>query len=226
MNPHYDAGEQDVADRGAHCELRAMVPADVDVVAALHVAHLSYSFFAKLGLPFVRRVYQRLVASEHGVGFVYESAGVVQAFIAAAVDSAALRREFVLKSGFAVGIDVLCAAARKPRLVIPVLETLAYGAKTDLPDVRAEMLFISIDPALRGHGLAVRFICRVLEEFVARGVERVKVTTEAANDPVNRLLAKFGFEEQRSFRLHGKGMLLHARSLAGFPDAGGLPTGP
>lgn len=194
---------------------------DVHDVAALHAAHLSYSLFAKVGLGFLRRLYRRIVLSRHGIAFVCESvserAGAaqsrVEAFIAAAYDSAALRRELVCKDGLASAGHLLLAALRRPWIVARAAETLAYGAKTAMPEVQAEMLFISIEPHLRRRRLAVRLIGQVLDAFHAAGVERVKVTTEAENLPVNQLLAGLGFEREREFALHGKRMCLHAQSV-------------
>ena len=193
--------------------MRAMTLADVPRVAELHAAHLSYSFFAKLGLGFLRRLYRRIVLSEHGFGFVVEVDGRVDAFITASLDAATLRRELIWRDGCIAGCRVLLALLRRPWLAMRVFETLAYGSRTDLDGVRAEMLFISIEPELRRRGLAVEFIRRVLEEYVARGVQRAKVVTEAVNEPVNMLLAKFGFEPVSEFRLHGKPMRLHMRAL-------------
>jgi len=189
---------------------------DVDAATALHLEHLSHSFFAKIGRGFVRRVYRRLVLSPHGVAFVCDADARVQAFITAAFDSGALRREFLRKDIWAAGALVFLAALRRPWIVARAIETLAYGTKTDLPEIQAEMLFISLEPHLRRQGLAIRLICQVLEAFQAKQVQRVKVTTEAVNAPVNQLLASLGFEQQFEFPLHGKTMLLHARSLTDF----------
>ena len=190
-----------------------MTLADVDSAAALHVAHLSYSLFAQIGLAFVRRLYRRLVLSPQGLAFVYEPDGAVRAFIAAAYDAAALRREFVWRDGWLAGAWVALAAMRRPSVIVRALETLTYGSRTDLPDVKAEMLFISLDPSLRRQGLARRLIDEVLTAFQQHGIDRVKVTTEAVNEPVNSLLDRLGFEQQTEFPFHGKRMVLHSRSL-------------
>lgn len=201
--------------------LRPMTLADVHGVAALHAAHLSDSFFARIGLGFLRCLYRRIVLSRHGIAFVYEPVSEragpaqsrVEAFISAAYDSAALRREFLLKDGPIAAACLALAAARRPWIAARAVETLAYGAKTGLPEAKAEMLFISLEPSLRRRGLAIRLIDQVFDAFRARGVGRVKVTTEAANEPVNQLLARLGFHRQFEFRLHGKRMWLHARSV-------------
>jgi len=191
-------------------------------VAELHAAHLKQSFFATLGLGFLRRLYRRLVLSRHGLGFVHETDGRVDAFITAAYDADALRAELLRRDALPAALHVAVAALRRPWVLCRAAETLAYGRKTDLPDVAAEMLFISLEPERRREGLATGLIARVLAEFQQASIGRVKVTTEADNEPVNRLLAGLGFETQAEFRLHGKLMRLHARSLAGFdPGAAG-----
>ncbi len=194
-----------------------MTPADAADAARLHAAHLTYSFFAGLGERFLRRLYRRLAKSPRGIGFVVETDAGVRAFITATTDAAGLRRELILKDAWAAGFWAAFALLRKPRLIGRALETFAYGARTDLPGVRAEMLFISIDPALRRRGLAVKLIDLVLDEFRRRGVEQTKVVTDAANAPVNALLNKFGFERRGEFPLHGKTMVLHSRSLNDLP---------
>jgi ribosomal protein S18 acetylase RimI-like enzyme len=194
-----------------------MTLGDVDAAAALHVAHMSYSFLAKLGVGFVRRLYRRLVLSRHGVAFVCEADGRVAAFIAAASDSAALRREFLRCDGLGAGLCAAWAVLRRPWLLPRAAETLAYGSRADLPGVAAEMLFTCLDPSLRRQGLAACMIEEVLGAFRQCAIRRVKVATEAANEPVNRLLAKLRFQVQRTFRLHGKPMLLHARAVDDCP---------
>ena len=210
------AGANDPTKATGPLPIRPMTLDDVNAATALHMAHLSHSFFAKIGRRFVRRVYRRLVLSPHGIAFVCDAENRVQAFITATYDSGALRREFLCKDAWVAGTYVFAAALRRSWIVARAIETLAYGSKTDLPEIQAEMLFISLDPHLRRQGLAIGLICQVLDAFMAKEVQRVKVTTEAANTPVNQLLARMGFERQFEFPLHGKTMFLHARSLAGF----------
>lgn len=210
------AGANDPTKPTEPLPIRTMTQDDVDAATALHMTHLSHSFFAKIGRRFVRRVYRRLVLSPHGVAFVCAADDRVQAFITAAYDSGALRREFLRKDAWAAGAYVFLATLRRPWIVARAIETLAYGSRTDLPGIQAEMLFISLEPHLRRQGLAIRLICQVLNAFQTKQVQRVKVTTEAVNAPVNQLLASMGFGQQFEFPLHGKTMLLHARPLTDF----------
>lgn len=182
---------------------------DVRRVSELHAVHMANSVFAKLGLRFLQNVYRSLLTSCHAVAFVCEANDEMVGFIAASTRSSILLRHAFLTRFHELSILVPIALIRRPWLVKDLMQTLKYPKLTEVPEIEAEMLFISIERPYRKTGLAKEFIAAVLSAFRERGVPRTKVTTEVQNEVVNRLLVALGFHVERDFDFYGKAMRLY-----------------
>ncbi len=79
--------------------------------------------------------------------------------------------------------------------------------------LKAEMLFIAVEPGSRSKGIATELINCTLVEMKKRGTEKVRVSTDQSNIEVNKLLQKMGFDFVKSHYLYGKKMCLYNRII-------------
>ncbi len=185
---------------------------DLSDVARLHAA-MGTSLWASLGTAFVGRVYQALRGHPDFIGFVYEEEGRVRGFIAGTSHGPRMLRQTALNHGPALGLATLCALARRPLALLPLLETALYFRRSAPPpgggaDVLAESMFCSFDPGLRGKRVSGLINKVLFDALAARGHEQVKITTEAANTLAARQLISWGFVVMGRFEFYGKRMIL------------------
>ena len=122
-------------------------------------------------------------------------------------------RQTALNHGPALGLATLCALARRPLALLPLLETALYFRRSAPPpgggaDVLAESMFCSFDPGLRGKRVSGLINKVLFDALAARGHEQVKITTEAANTLAARQLISWGFVVMGRFEFYGKRMIL------------------
>src|SRR5205085_2728487 len=72
---------------------------DVDTIVDLHAGRIADGFLVTLGRPFLRRLYRRMVRSPRAFALVAEDGGNVCGFVAAAEDTGAFYREFLVRDG-------------------------------------------------------------------------------------------------------------------------------
>lgn len=176
------------ARRGA---VRLVTAADLDMVipavAELHRSVLPTSFLATLGDTFLRRLYRRLVLSEHGFLLVAGDDGDVQGFCSGAHDTGALYREFVRRDGPAAGLAALAPAVKRPGRV---WETWSYGRSTPEEDQPlAELLSLGVRPDARRLGLGAALVSGFQEHLAAPAT----VTVGAVNRDALALYERQGF---------------------------------
>ena len=201
--------------------IRAMRPEDARAVATLHHAAMGRSLWARLGMPFLCRLYQGLTRDPRFLAFVYEEDGRVRGFIAGTTDSARLFGDTLKREATSLVGPVLLGLLRNPPVLLPLLATTAYFGRSS-PDpsveaVSAESFFCSFEPDLRGRRVSGHINKVLFDELLARGHEYVKVTTEVDNPGSNRQLTSWGFENRGQFRHYGKDMLVYVLHLPSCP---------
>lgn len=195
--------------------IRPMMSIDAPQVAALHHADMGNSLWARLGVPFLTRLYQALINNDRFIGFVYvDDHNVPQGFIAGSTDADTMMREVFARSGPVLALSAL-PALRSPRLLLSLLQTPLYFQRSDDPttSIAAESLFCSFVPELRGRRISNHINKFLFDDLFARGHQHVKITTEVDNAGANRQLQRWGFEQRATFRFYGKDMVTYVLDL-------------
>lgn len=183
---------------------------DLPDVSRLHRA-MGTSLWGSLGQRFVARVYDALLEHPDFLGFVYQEEGRVRGFIAGTSHGPRLFRQTALRHGPALLQATVEALVRRPRALLPLLETAAYFQRSSSPageQIPAESLFCSFDRGLRGVKPAGLINKVLFDALAARGHKMVKITTEASNQFAARQLLSWGFVVLGRFEFYGKGMIL------------------
>jgi ribosomal protein S18 acetylase RimI-like enzyme len=185
---------------------RPATEADAATIARLHATAIHEGFLAGLGPAFLRRLYSRVVRSEHAFALVVDDAHGACGFIAVAEDLGAFYREFLLHDGAAAGAAALPAIVRHPR---HVWETLRYGvrgtahaAPAGNGSAAAEVLSVAVDPSARGAGLGRALTTAAVEELRARGAASARVVTAVGNDGAIRAYEAAGFRRAGTDSVH------------------------
>jgi ribosomal protein S18 acetylase RimI-like enzyme len=196
--------------------IRPMRHDDLEHVARLHHAAMGRSLWARLGRRFLVRIYEALLDHPTFLGAVYLEDGRIRGFIAGSEDTGAMLRDSLRGHGPRLALSAARGLVGDPRALRPLLETFAYGARSG-DDVKAESLFCSFEPELRGKRVSGHINKVLFDELRARGHSRVKVTTEVDNEGARRQLESWGFVDEGRFRFYGKDMIRYVLDLANSP---------
>ena len=174
--------------------------ADAEVAARLHLVQIAEGFLSLLGRGFLTRLYRRIARSSHAFLLVAEQRGQVVGFVAGAVDTGALYREFVLRDGIPAGLGAAGPILRNGRRVV---ETLRHGTSQGVSHGRGvELLSIAVDPACQGLGIGRALVDGFVEECSATGNDDATVVVSADNGRAIHLYEQSGFVEVERFEMH------------------------
>lgn len=180
---------------------RPAQPHEAAAVAALHASELTEGFLVSLGVPFLRRLYLRVVRSPGSFVLVTGERERIDGFIAVSERTGRLYREFLLRDGLVAGLAAAPAVLRAPRRT---WETFRYGASAsagpDLPP--AEVLAVAVASDARGHGLGGALTEAALAELRRRGVCAARVVTASDNASAIRMYERAGFARRHQTEVH------------------------
>lgn len=212
-------------DSALLCRIRVMATGDVLRVAQLHRAAMGHSLWAELGEPFLAELYRSLLGDPEFIGFVYQEEGVVRGFIAGTGDGPGLLRRLLRRRGSRLALAALPGALARPGVAWQLAQTLLYFRRSAPPGatIRAESLFCSFEPELRGRRVSGLINKILFDDLAARGHRQLKVTTEADNEGAVRQLTTWGFEQLGEFTFYGKRMLIWCLDLVNNPRVEARP---
>ncbi|MCX5795276.1 MAG: GNAT family N-acetyltransferase [Elusimicrobia bacterium] len=189
-------------------------PADLDAVVALHVRLIDDSVFSQFGPRLLETIYRGGVGSRSAAGYVCRGPdrGIV-GFVFGAKDTKRLFRDILAGQWPALAWRVAGSLLRHPGLLRHLGEIPSYFGKAGEDAGAAELLFIAVEPPLRGEGIARALVGAALEAFSAEGIRRVAVTVSEGNAAPGRLLEGFGFRRSRSFDFLGRKRALFLAEL-------------
>jgi len=183
---------------------------DITDVVRLHRAAMGDSLWARLGAPFLSSLYRGLLAHPTFRGFVYEERGKVRGFIAGSLDGHAMFRSVFLSKGAMLALRCLPALVRDPSVALLLLQTFSYFGRSGVGGtdrIRAESLFCSFEPNLRGKRISGLINKVLFDEMAAMGHRELKITTEEGNQGAVRQLTSWGFVDAGRFDFYGKRMI-------------------
>jgi ribosomal protein S18 acetylase RimI-like enzyme len=173
---------------------------DAQVAADLHVVQISEGFLSLLGRGFLRRLYRRIVRSSSAFLLVAERQGQVVGFVAGAVDTGALYREFVLRDGIRAGLGAAGPIFRNWRQVV---ETLRHGTSQGVSHGRGvELLSIAVDPDRQGQGIGRLLVDSFVDACTTTGNDSASVVVSSDNSTAIRLYEQAGFVAATRFEMH------------------------
>lgn len=188
--------------------IKKAAPAELDDVLRLYKDYMFDSYFLKFGNFFVKEYLRIILASKNCISFVAkdEEKNIV-GFIMSTVDRGKVMRELFFSRAFFIAW--LKKILSQPYLAPGSIELCCYPFRASAGNIKAEFLFIAIEPAYRKMNLAANLIKETLSSMNEKGIKKVKVSTIAENGAVNSLLEKLGFKVKRSFNMFKKKMYLY-----------------
>jgi ribosomal protein S18 acetylase RimI-like enzyme len=182
----------------SECRARRATLDDIDAIVDLHAGRIADGFLVTLGRPFLRRLYRRMVRSRRAFVLVVDDGGVC-GFVAAAEDTGAFYREFLVHDGPAAGVTAMAGIARAPRAV---LETMRYGFRGHEDAPAAEIMAIAVAVGAQRRGLGAHLVVAAVNELRRRGVPTARVVTAVDNLAAIRAYELGGFHRHGFDQVH------------------------
>jgi ribosomal protein S18 acetylase RimI-like enzyme len=189
--------------------VRVGTEADAALAAQLHASEISEGFLPTLGVPFLERLYRRIVRSPGSFLLVAEHDVDRIGFVAGTDDVRALYHAFLWHDGIAAATSALPRVVRSWRRV---LETFRYGVageseSSSVDDdhddaTAAELLAIAVAPTERGRGAGHALLEAFTGELSVRRIERARVVVGADNASAIALYQHSGFRSSARIEVH------------------------
>jgi ribosomal protein S18 acetylase RimI-like enzyme len=171
-------------------------------VAALHRESLVGDFLPSLGQPFLQTLYRGMLELALAWGWVALEAGEVVGFVVATADSRRFFGDLVKRRALSLSWALVPALLRRPRLIVPTLETFLYPSREGDRLTPAELLVIAVGAEQRSAGIGAGLVRRLDVSMASRGIASYKVTVRGGNDGANRFYSRLGFELVGSFPMY------------------------
>lgn len=183
---------------------------DIEQVAEQHCRAMGHSLWAQLGKPFLQALYTSLLQDPLFVAYVYAEGQEVQGFVAGSVDVPRTFSKLWREHWQQLLRPALAGVIRNPHLIGSLISTPFYfkrSAPTQRAEtVKAESLFCSFKPNLRGTRAAGHINRTLFKHFLKAGCRYIKITTETDNEASLRQLSHWGFSIEERFNFYGKDM--------------------
>ncbi len=200
---------------GGQITLTALLPDHAADAARLHILGQPGTFLTSLGPEVLTVLYQTLPASQHAFGFAAidpQRPASLIGFVSATTSTGALFAELGTRRLRAFLPPLARRFARQPALIARAAQTALYPFLHAAPRAAgpppAELLSIMVEPAARSHGIGALLVAALKDECRRRGIARLEVTVDAANDGAQRFYTQHGFGYADAFTLYGRSMRL------------------
>lgn len=195
---------------GAGRAVRVLTDRDTARTALLHAQELPESFFARLGVRFLRVYHRSFIDSPHAVAFAAERDGHVEGFLLGVLAPAPHGAYVLRRWGTKMAAAAALAMLTRPRVLAVFLRTRvaryarglwrrrrvsASGDPRAATRTWAVLSHVAVDASCRGSGAGAALVGRLHESVVASRCAGVVLLTEA-DGPGPGFYARLGYEDE------------------------------
>lgn len=176
-------------------------------IALLHYQTINQGFLTKLGISFLKSLYQFLIFKE--LVLVYSEANKVVGFISCALSSRGIMKRFLFSSPGGI-LKLGIALLKNPKLIKQLKETYQApslsvsddtDAENDIPET--ELLSISVSPLAQKGGIGTNLLIALEKELIKKGISKYKVIAGEKLEGANKFYQKNGFVLAKQIIIHG-----------------------
>lgn len=193
--------------------IREMERKDAKECAQMHKDSIENAFLCELGIFFLEKFYKGLVNSRDCNGFVYISNLEVIGFITGSRNMNRFFRNLVLRNFFALCHIILSRLVAEPKLIRNVIETFLYPGKSEVGNVKAELVSIVVKKDYRGRGIGRRLFNELVKSFRKSDTTQFKVMVDRDNIEASKFYRALGFNFFSTFKMYNKYINLYTYSV-------------
>lgn len=189
--------------------IRKMCLKDVNECAYLHYESIKDSFLCEFGKLFLQRIYKRLVSSDKCFGYVYLNNSEIVGFITGSENMDGFMKSLLFKDFFVIIPIIFQKLIAKPHLIKNVIQTFSYSKKSNVDNIKAELVSIIVRQDFRGKKLGTFLLNDLINHFKEKGISKFKVMVDKNNLAANAFYKSSGFKLRLTFRMYNKDINLY-----------------
>ncbi len=182
---------------------------DVKECAYLHYESIKDSFLCEFGVEFIQKIYRKLIKSDKCFGYVYTNNSDIIGFVTGSVNMEEFMRSLFVKDFFEIAPMVFVRLIIKPYLIKNVIQTLLYSKKSDVENVKAELVSIVVRKDQRGKKIGTLLLDNLIDRFKKTGISKFKVMVDKSNAIANDFYRNSGFKLHSTFSMYNKDINLY-----------------
>ena len=175
--------------------IEVMAESHLPQVVSQHLKVLGHTFNASLGAPYLLNLYQQLVRSPLGLGFVAVIDRQVKGFVSATADSAQFQRELFWHLSASSRLTLL-RRLLTPRGFGQFVITLLVNRPVTLEGqrIQASLLTLGVDSSALGQGVGRSLVNAISAEMRRRGIARYHLNTLVSDPQGQAFYRALGFQ--------------------------------
>ncbi|RJP73362.1 MAG: GNAT family N-acetyltransferase [Candidatus Abyssobacteria bacterium SURF_17] len=173
-------------------------------MAELHCRGYTDDFLPNFGPKFLIALYEGMFASNLAFGYVGLIGDELVGFCIFTPDTSRLFRSTLKRKFFKLGWYAGLGVLRRPSLFLRTLETFLYESRTELEDVKAEILPWVVDPKYRRKGLGTQIWDACEQAMKRMGIKEYKLVPAFEKEASHNFFIKRGYELKGEFTFYGK----------------------
>lgn len=185
--------------------LRKMEAKDAKAISKIHINALGGGFLSSLGEDFLKMVYEGIISSKWGVGYVHIRDSKIVGFITGSMDTSKIFKDIYFKKPLSFGKIIFTQALRNPRTIKKIYQSWRYP---DLVEnkVNAELLSIAVIEEFRGKGIGKQLVSELINCFGKNDIQRFTVSVDSSLAGAKEFYKAMGFKITESIDIYDKTM--------------------
>lgn len=183
-------------------------------MAELHATGMAGGFLPSLGPRFLEALYGAMFGSGAARGAAAIDGGQVVGFCYYTDDHRGFFRRTLRHASWRLPLWAALGCARRPRLLLWLVETLRYQGRADVPGVSAEIYAWAVDARYRRQRVGWRVVDATEAMMQSEGIRVYQHTVYLDNDQAIDFYAKRGHEGVGRFELYGRTWALYRVDFA------------
>lgn len=178
-------------------------PNDSENIAIIHYNNFKNAFLCDLGINFLILLYNWILSSNSGFGFIVKNDNKIIGFVSGVYNSSGIISSFIKKNFLKAAPLLVLNCFKKPKNLKRIFETIFYPKKSDI-DIKAELLSIAVDDNYRGKGYSQELFRYFKEYLEKQDITVFKITVDKDNVAANKFYINRGCKLVNTYQIYCK----------------------
>lgn len=191
--------------------IRRMEEKDAQAVSKIHSEALKIGFLSTFGEDFLKTLYEGIVQSQYGFGYVYAEDSEMVGFISGTSDSSKLMKDIYRKKLLPLSRIIFRSTLRKPWILNDILQSIRYAKHAD--QVNTELLSIAVTQEHRKRGVGKELVDALINHFDELGISKFNVSVDQRLDGADEFYKELGFQYSGKIEIYKRNLDIYSYNL-------------
>ena len=191
--------------------IRRMEEKDAQAVSKIHSETLKIGFLSTFGEDFLKTLYEGIVQSQYGFGYVYVEDSEIVGFVSGTSDSSKLMKDVYRKKLLPLSRIIFRSTLRKPGILNNIIQSIRYPKLAD--HVSAELLSIAVTQEHRKKGVGKELVNALINHFDGLGISKFNVSVDQRLDGADKFYKELGFKNTGKIEIYKRNLDTYSYNL-------------